>query len=101
MKPFLYKALSVAVIGAGVIAGPVAAFAQSAASEGPRPSSVGNWPGITDTTVSPSASYADPTFDGPRASSLGNWTGATGDVYRPYNSVDDPVFEGPRPSSAH
>ena len=71
MKPLLHKALAVAVIGAGVIAGPIAALAQSAASEGPR------------------------------ASSQGNWTGTTGDVYRPYNSVDDPVFEGPRPSSAH
>ena len=100
MKRFLHKALSVAVIGVGVIAGP-AAFAQNAEFEGPRPSSVGNWPGITDTAVSPNSSYADPTFDGPGPSSLGNWTGTTGEVYRPYDSADNPVFEGPRPSSAH
>lgn len=89
------KTIYAALLGAAVISAPLAAFAQ----EGPRPSSLSNWPGISQNTPPAYVPSASPS-EGPRPSSLSNWPGVSGG-YAAGGSYTDPSFAGPRPSPNH
>jgi hypothetical protein len=68
MKNSLYAALAALALVAGV---PLAASAADPAAipfDGPRPSSLNNWPGMTGSTVPPDGPAAS-AVDGPRPSS--------------------------------
>jgi hypothetical protein len=99
MKNSLYAAMAALALVAGV---PVAASAADPAAipfDGPRPSSLNNWPGMSGSTVPPDEPAAS-AFAGPRPSSFGNWPGMMGET-APANMPAASPFDGPRPSSAH
>ena len=91
MKHRIYAA----TIALSVIVGiPFAALA-----DGPRASSLHNWPGMVDNTV-PASEPAVTPFDGPRPSSQNNWPGMMNQA-TPTQAPSASPFDGPRPSSAH
>ena len=91
MKHRIYAA----TIALSIIVGsPFAAFAQ-----GPRPSSMNNWPGMVGSTA-PTAVPAATPFAGPRPSSQNNWPGMMNDAAPARVPAASP-FNGARPSSAH
>ena len=87
----MMKEIYVAIIIAGI-----AAALFTAGAQGPRASSLDNWPGMSKPPAGP-LSTEDPTWDGPRPSSEIN-----GGLAQPPAGVTlstaDPTREGPRPS---
>ena len=98
MKTSIYAAIAALAVAFGA---PLAASAADPAGisfDGPRPSSLNNWPGMMSNPVAAAAPTVS--FEGPRPSSLNNWSGMTGQVV-PANEPSASPFDGPRPSSAH
>ncbi len=67
MRGRLLAGAAAVLLAAGVIA-------PAAAAEGPRPSSLNNWPGIRDVPAAGAIATAA-SAEGPRASSSTNWPG--------------------------
>ena len=93
MKQLTHKTIYAALLGIALAGAPLAAFAQ----EGPRPSSLNNWPGMVDQT---SLAYgaATPAYGAPSYSPTapGTWSNFPASA-APLSSAN-PVFDGPRPS---
>lgn len=99
MKNHLFAAIAALTLVAGLPLAASAADPAATAFDGPRPSSLGNWPGMAGSTLPPTAE-ANPSFEGPRPSSLGNWPAMSGDNVPTQVPAASP-FDGPRPSPNH
>jgi hypothetical protein len=90
MKTLMHKTVYAALLGVALAGAPLAAFAQ----EGPRPSSMNNWPGMVQAAPAPAANATNGGYGSPDVNPAAS-------VFQAPVTNADPVFAGPRPSQNH